>query len=136
MECELYALLNAKIEDLFFSQIYSKRWLYHNIDLYLCLLILINIQMASRRKLKKTIKFVTSELITDIYFRCLISKDIEDQKVDSLVVTIMALDKEYILRVNRIDGKDNPKLVKAFFRKLFSDWQIATENLIKEIEKL
>lgn len=92
--------------------------------------------MASRRKLKKTIKFVTSELITDIYFRCLISKDIEDQKVDSLVVTIMALDREYILRVNRIDGKDNPKLVKAFFRKLFSDWQIATENLIKEIEKL
>lgn len=92
--------------------------------------------MASRRKLKKTIKFVTSELITDIYFRCLISKYVEDQKVDSLVVTIMALDREYILRVNRIDGKDNPKLVKAFFRKLFSDWQIATENLIKEIEKL
>jgi len=29
--------------------------------------------MASRKKLKQTIKFVSSELITDIYFRCLMS---------------------------------------------------------------
>jgi len=92
--------------------------------------------MANRRKLKKTIKFVASELITDIYFRCLISKNIEDQNITDLVMLIVALEKEYILRINSIDGKDNPKLVKAFFRKLFSDWQSATENLIKKIEKL
>ena len=92
--------------------------------------------MASRRKLKKTIKFVSSELITDIYFRCLVSKNIEDQKVDSLVVNIMELNREYLLRVNCPDGKDNPKLVKNYFRKLFADWQIAMEKVIKEIEAL
>ncbi|HEY6913994.1 MAG TPA: hypothetical protein VI413_04900 [Paludibacter sp.] len=92
--------------------------------------------MASRRKLKQTIQFVSSELITDIYFRCLMSKEVEDQKVDDLVVKIMALTREYILRVNRPDGKDNPKLVKAYFRKLYSDWQAAMEQIVKEIETI
>ncbi|MEI7501864.1 MAG: hypothetical protein WCJ61_01125 [Paludibacter sp.] len=92
--------------------------------------------MASRKKLKKTIQFVTSELITDIYFRLLMSKDIENEKIDTLVVDIMALNKEFILRANCPDGKDNPKLVKAYFRKLFTDWQLAMENTIKSIESL
>jgi len=92
--------------------------------------------MASRKKLKKTIQFVTSELITDIYFRLLMSKNIENEKIDNLVVDIMALNKEFILRTNRPDGKHNPKLVKAYFRKLFADWKIAMENTIKSIESL
>ncbi len=92
--------------------------------------------MASRKKLKKTIKFVTSELITDIYFRCLISKDVDNEKIDTLVINVMALRKEYILRANRPDGKNNPQLVKAYFRKLFIDWQLAMANTIKSIDSL
>lgn len=89
--------------------------------------------MASRRKLKQTIQFVSSELITDIYFRCLMSKKVDEKKVDDLVVKIMTLTREYILRANRPDGKDNPKLIKAYFKKLFSDWQTAMDQVIKEI---
>lgn len=92
--------------------------------------------MASRRKLKKTIQFVSSELITDIYFRCLVSKDINTEKVDNVTVEVMDLNREFIMRVNRPDGKDNPKLVKAYFRKLFADWQVAMAKVIKEIESL
>ncbi|MEI8273613.1 MAG: hypothetical protein WCG08_13410 [Paludibacter sp.] len=92
--------------------------------------------MASRRKLKNTLKFVSSELITDIYFRCLMSKSIEDQKVENLVVEIMDLTHQFVLRANRPDGKDNPKIVKVYFRKLYSDWQIAMDKVIKDIEKL
>ena len=92
--------------------------------------------MASRRKLKKTIKFVSFELITDIYFRCLTSNNVEDQKIDKLVVDIMSLSREYILRVNRPDGKDNPKLVKSYFSKLFGDWQSAMKKIIKEVESI
>jgi len=92
--------------------------------------------MASRRKLKKTIQFVSSELITDIYFRCLMSKDIDTEKVYNVTVEVMELNHEFILRVNCPDGKDNPKLIKAYFRKLFADWKIAMEKVIKEIESL
>ena len=92
--------------------------------------------MASRRKLKKTIQFVSSELITDIYFRCLMSKSIESQRVDNLVIQIMDINREFVLRSNRPDGKDNPKIVKAYFLKLYSDWQTAMDKVIVEIEKL
>jgi len=92
--------------------------------------------MASRRKLKKTIKFISFELITDIYVRCLSSKNTDAKKIDDLVVNIMSLNREYVLRANCPDGKDNPKLVKAYFRKLFVDWQAAMEKVIKEIEKI
>ena len=92
--------------------------------------------MASRRKLKKTIKFVSFELITDIYLRCLMSKNFDDQNIDNLVVDIMSLNREYTLRANCPDGKDNPKLVKAYFRKLFNDWQLAMDQIIKEIVKI
>lgn len=92
--------------------------------------------MASRKRLKKTIKFVTSELITDIYFRCLMSKDIQMEKVDGIIIDIVKLNKEFILRLNRPDGKDNPKLVKAYFKKLFLDWQSAMDKIIKDIESL
>lgn len=92
--------------------------------------------MASRRKLKQTINFVSSELITDIYFRCLMSKKIDDQNIDNLVIEIMATSREFVLRANRPDGKENSKLVKAYFRKLFSDWQVAMDKIIKKIETI
>jgi hypothetical protein len=92
--------------------------------------------MASRKKLKKTIQFVSSELITDIYFRCLMSKDIDTVKVDAVTVEIMNLNREFISRVNCTDGKDNPGLVKVYYRKLFTDWQKAMDKIIKETEDL
>lgn len=64
------------------------------------------------------------------------SKEIDDQKVDKIVIEIMALNREFVLRVNRPDGKNNPKLVKTYFRKLFSDWQTAIEKVITKIEKI
>ena len=92
--------------------------------------------MASRKKLKKTIQFVSSELIADIYFRCLMSKKVDFDAVEKLTVDIMKTNREFVLRVNRHDGKDNPKRVKVYFRKLYADWQVAMEKIIADIEKL
>jgi len=92
--------------------------------------------MASRRKLKLTIRFVTSELINDIYFRCLLLKKLDTEKVEAMVMNIEALKREFLARASRPDAKNNPTLVKAYFRKLFADWQKAMEKVIKEIEKL
>ena len=92
--------------------------------------------MASRKKLKNTLKFVSSELITDIYFRCLMSGKMDEKIVDNLVVEIMDLNREFVLRANCPDGKDNPKLVKVYYSKLFSEWQSKTSEIISKIEKL
>lgn len=92
--------------------------------------------MASRRKLKKTIRFVTSELITDIYFRCLGSKSIDTGKIEDLVQEIAAMSDEFVLRANRPDGKENPKIVKAYYQKLFADWQQGMNKIIGKIESI
>ena len=92
--------------------------------------------MASRKKLKNTLNFISSELITDIYFRCLMSGKMDEKVVDKLVVEIMDLNREFVLRANRPDGKENPKLVKAYYSKLFADWQLKTSEIIAKIEKL
>jgi len=92
--------------------------------------------MASRRKLKKTIQFVSSELISDIYIRCLMSKDVDLELVEKISVDIMKTNVEFILRANRPDGKDNPKLVKAYYKKLFADWQKAMDIITAEMDKI
>lgn len=92
--------------------------------------------MASRRKLKKTIEYVSTELMTTVYFRCLMSKEVDEQKINEVTVAINQLNQEFILRANHSDGKNNPQVVKTYFRKLFADWQLAVEKIIKDIEAL
>lgn len=92
--------------------------------------------MASRRKLKQTIKFVSSELITEVYFRCLMTKSIDVQKVENMILEITGLNREFISRTNHPNGVENPKLVKAYYRSLYADWQVAFEKIVKEIETL
>lgn len=92
--------------------------------------------MASRKHLKKTIQFVSSELITDVYFRCLMSPEIKEDQVDKIVMEIVNISREFTLRANRPTGKENPQLVKAYFRKLYADWQKAMTTILADIEKL
>mgnify|MGYP001810301344 CR=1 FL=1 len=92
--------------------------------------------MASRKQLKKTIQFVSSELITDVYFRCLMSPEIKEDQVDKIVLEIVNISKEFTLRANRPTGKENPPLVKAYFRKLYADWQKTMSTILSDIEKL
>ena len=92
--------------------------------------------MASRKRLKKTIQFVSSELITDVYFRCLMTNKVNEERVDQLVIEIVETSREFTLRSNRPTGKENPQLVKAYFRKLYSDWQPSIAPIISATEKL
>lgn len=92
--------------------------------------------MASIKKLKKTIQFVSSELITNVYIRSLASAKADTNKLEALSIEIMNINNEFILRSNRPDGKDNPKLVKQYYKKLFADWNLAMDKIIKDIENL
>lgn len=92
--------------------------------------------MANRRKLKKTMHSITSELITEVFFKSLVStKDIE-AKADELVLEINDFHWEHIRRINHGGGKDNPQEVKKYFKKLYADWDAGVEKIIEKIEKL
>ncbi|MBP1676899.1 MAG: hypothetical protein H6Q20_1458 [Bacteroidetes bacterium] len=92
--------------------------------------------MASRRKLKKTIQYVSSELITELYFQLLVGGKADVDKTENIVGQIAANSVEFCLRANRPSGKDNPKLVKDYYRKLFADWKAYVDKIIQEIESL
>lgn len=92
--------------------------------------------MASRRKLKKTINYASSELMTEVYFRVLLSGKSDDAKVEALSVEIADLNDRFILRAGHPDGKNNSAIVKAYFRKLFSDWQTAVDAIVKKMDEL
>lgn len=92
--------------------------------------------MASIRKLKKTMHFIASELITDVFFKSLISKKDIEGKSDKLAMEIAEFTAEHVRRVNHGGGTKNPKEVKKYYRKLYSDWNKGVEKLIQKIEKL
>lgn len=92
--------------------------------------------MASRRKLKKIIQFASSELIFDVYFHVLVSGKADEERTEKIVTQITANSLEFVLRSNRPTGKNNPKLVKEYYRKLYADWQTETSKIIAEIKNL
>ncbi len=92
--------------------------------------------MASRRKLKKVISYVASELLSDIYFHCLASKKYDSDKVEKLALEIIELKTEFINRSAKVDGKENPAIVKKYYRKLYTDWLNAAESIAAKIKNL
>lgn len=91
--------------------------------------------MASKRKLKKTMYFISSQLISDIFFKSMVlEKDIAE-KADELVVEISQFTREHVNRIGRNGGKD-PKEVKAYYRKLYADWNEGMDKFVEKLSKL
>ena len=96
--------------------------------------------MASIRSLKKDINFLASELVTQAYMNQMLFKE-DDEKLEKDVISALDFRTNLLSKVNHVDGKDNPKMVKSYFSKLrkemvadfdklFND--SATESLKKE----
>jgi len=92
--------------------------------------------MASIRKLKKDIQFLTAEGIND----CINLVDDQDKEKNSKILDII---KEIVDHHNQImervghpDGKDNVKLTKNFYRQLRADYINGLDESYKKIESL
>lgn len=92
--------------------------------------------MPSKRKLKKTMQHISSELITTVFFKSLISEEVNEEEADKLVIEIAEFTAEHIRRINHGGGNKNPKIVKKYFKKLYADWDQGVEKLIEKIENL
>lgn len=74
--------------------------------------------MASVRELKKDINFLASELVTEAYVKQLLKEDVDNDKIAQVMVSAIEFRNELVKRANHPDGKDNRKLVKAYYQKL------------------
>jgi len=93
--------------------------------------------MASVRGLKKDIQFLTEIVITDAIYvsEMLLEKD-KQEKADEVIVGAVDMYNNLIDRTNHPDGKDNPKIVKKYYKKVSEDLLNQTDELLSTLNKL
>jgi hypothetical protein len=91
--------------------------------------------MASIRQLKKEIEFLSSQIIIDCmdFVHAFNGKELEAMAV---VDEIVCLHNDTVDKINHPDGKDNPKLVRAFYQQLKKDYIIGINEAYKRLEVL
>lgn len=92
--------------------------------------------MASRRALKKDINYLYSELLTECFKLSIISPKENHDKIEVLFNKIFLSSNDFIIRAGKPDGKDNPKLVKAYYKKLGQDLLNDVMGISKELDEL
>ncbi len=91
--------------------------------------------MASRRKLKKDIDFLTFEVISDCYNYIYLHPGNEEKVIDIIKETVANRNK-LVARVNHPDGKDNAKIVKAYYKSIFNDLISNTDASFTKLSEL
>lgn len=92
--------------------------------------------MANIRDLKKDIDYLVFEVISD----CLLFSDInpgrEEVELNSIIEDAVEFRNDLIARVNNPDGKANPKIVKAYYKKLTHDLLAGVDKLFERLSAI
>jgi hypothetical protein len=91
--------------------------------------------MANRRTLKKGIQLVTSDLITESYINHLMLQKMDKSGFDAIVEKIADINNDFLARVNHPNGTKEPKLVKAYYKKLIEDFNKEVDQIIEKLNK-
>lgn len=91
--------------------------------------------MASIKRLKKEIEFLSSQVIGDCidFIQTFSGKETEAMAV---IDEIVALHNETVDKINSPDGKDNPKLVKAFYASVKQTYVKGINDAYQRLENL
>ena len=92
--------------------------------------------MASRRDLKKDIAFLADDLFTNSYFKQVLFENVDQQKLAEVIVKSVDFRNQFMARVNHTDGKNNPKLVKAYYKKMRIEMMQQYADLSQELSAL
>ena len=88
--------------------------------------------MASRRILKKSVKSITDELMTDCLILDYLNPDVDSNKIDELLQKIYKAKLEYVSRISHTEP-GNPK---KYYRQFREDFSSEITNIIAEITAL
>lgn len=92
--------------------------------------------MASVRRLKKDIQFLSAQVIGDCIDFINSFDDRKEEKVLVIIQDAVSLHNNMIDRACHPDGKDNPKLVREFYRQLKKDFIQGLDECYKKLEEL
>jgi hypothetical protein len=92
--------------------------------------------MASIRDIKKDIRYLCEYMILDALEVSEITEENNKQKVVEIIAGISSLYNNLISRVNHPDGKDNPKVVKAYYKSINNDLLTGCNKFYDQLNKL
>ncbi len=91
--------------------------------------------MASRKDLKKDIKFVSIELISECYVRFIFNPS-KEKEINELVNKINKLNYEAITRISHTVGKRNRKITKAYYKDLQNYFEKGLKEILEELNAI
>jgi hypothetical protein len=92
--------------------------------------------MANRRELKKDIRFISDQLLIDTIQLAEIVGEEKEEEILELFSDIAIFHNDLISRSNHPDGKDNPKIVSAYYKKIMVDLLNGCDNFYNRITAL
>jgi hypothetical protein len=92
--------------------------------------------MASIRELKKDIDYLIYEVISDCFVYSNIHPENKTDELSTLISDAVEFRNDLIARVNNPDGKDNPKIVKAYYKTLEKDLIAGVDELFERLSTL
>jgi len=92
--------------------------------------------MASLRDLKKDIDYLMYEVISDCFVYQGIHPDHKTEELQTIINDAVNLRNDLIARVNNPDGKDNPKIVKAYYQAVKKDLTDGADKFFSRLSAL
>ena len=92
--------------------------------------------MASIRELKKDIDYLIFEVISDCFVYSNVHPENKTDELSILISDAVEFRKDLIARVNNPDGKDNPKIVKAYYKTVEKDLLTGIDKLFERLSAL
>jgi len=92
--------------------------------------------MASVRELKKDIDYLVFEVISDCFVYSGLHPDNKSDELTTLISDAVEFRNDLIARVNNPDGKDNPKIIKAYYKTLEKDLVTGVDKLFTRLSSL
>jgi hypothetical protein len=92
--------------------------------------------MASVRELKKDIDFLIYEVISDCFVFSGLHPDIKADELSAIISDAIDFRNDLIARVNNPDGKDNPKIIKAYYKLLEKDLLTGVDSLFNRLSEM
>lgn len=92
--------------------------------------------MASVRELKKDIDYLVFEVISDCFVFSGVNPDNKSEELSVLISDAVNFRNDLIARVNNPDGKDNPKIIKAYYKTVQKDLLEGVDKLFTRLSEL
>lgn len=92
--------------------------------------------MASIRELKKDIDYLVFEVISDCFVFSGVHPDNKSDELSQIITDAVNFRNDLIARVNNPDGKDNPKIVRAYYKAVEKDLLVGVDKLFNRLSAL